>query len=179
MIRMIEEKDIALCLKIYNWYISNSTATFETEELSIGEFTERVHGIRSKFPWIVYEEEGKILGYAYLSSFNTRAAYDWTCDLAIYLDHEARGKGIGSILMEEIIALAEKDGYVSMVSIVTEGNTASEHLHEKFGFAKAGVMHKVGFKNGWLGVTFYELKLNPAEDSPSEILNVNPYGNRS
>ena len=156
MIRTLKEEDIGECLAIYNWYIANSPATFETEPLSPEAFQDRVHGIMKKYPWIVYEDEGKILGYAYLSAFNERAAYDWTCDLAIYLDHEARGRGIGSALMAVILDLAERDGYHCMTSIITEGNRASEHIHEKFGFKKLGFFPNVGYKNGkWLGVSYY------------------------
>jgi phosphinothricin acetyltransferase len=166
MIRSLEERDIARCLEIYNWYIIHSNATFETEELSLPAFTDRVHSIISRYPWIVLEEEGKVLGYAYLSAFNERAAYDWTCDLAIYLDQAERGHGYGTALMKAILQLARDDGYHQMTSIITEGNAASERLHEKCGFEHLVFFPKVGYKAGkWLGVDYYICHLNDTEEA--------------
>lgn len=178
MIRMIEPKDEFACWWWYNWYISHSTSTFETEPLQQKEFSDRIHQIRERFPWIVLQEEDVIVGYAYLSSFNTRAAYNWTCDLAIYLAPDKLGMGYGTQLMKAIIDLAEKDGYKKMISIVTEGNQASERLHEKFGFEKKGFFEKVGYKAGeWLGVTYYMKDLNPTEigQTPAQPRNLDPY----
>lgn len=165
MIRMLKEKDIPSCLNIYNWYIQNSVATFETEPLTIDAFTDRVNRIRKKYPWIVLEEDGEIKGYAYLDAFYERAAYNWTCDLSIYLDHNQRGKGYGKRLMKSILDLAETDGYHHVVSIVTEGNRASEAMHESFGFEKQAFFEKFGFKDlRWLGVTYYVKQLKDGID---------------
>ncbi len=173
MIRMIQEADIPRILEIYNWYIANSMATFEIDALSLEEFTNRVHGITERYPWIVLEEEGKIVGYAYLSAFNPRKAYAWTCDLAIYLDHEVRGKGYGTLLMQAMIDLAKKDGYVKMVSLVTTGNTASEKLHEKLGFRNVGTLENTGLKHGkWLGVSFFLKDLNQPDEQASAPMNL-------
>lgn len=172
MIRMIAEADIPLILKWYNWYIENDTATFETEPLSLTEFTGRVHRIREKYPWIILEEEGKPVGYAYLASFIPRAAYDWTCDLAIYLDPEQRSKGYGTKLIQAILEIARKAGYVTIVSNITLGNRASEHLHEKNGFVRKGIMEDVGYKFGrWLSISWYEKKLNAAAGEPKPVIN--------
>ena len=83
MIRPIEKNDIASCLAIYNQYIEKSTVTFETERLNLQQLTARVDAVTERYPWIVLEEEGEVLGYAYLDSFNPRAAYQWVCDLSI------------------------------------------------------------------------------------------------
>jgi len=95
MIRSIEEKDIPVILDWYNWYIRNSTATFETEELTLNEFEQRVHKITEKYPWIILEENDKPVGYAYYSDFNSRQAYACTVDLAIYLDPNSCHHGYG------------------------------------------------------------------------------------
>lgn len=174
MIRLIEEKDEKIICDWYNWYIANGVETFETEQLSYAEFSNRIHNILKKYPWIVLEEEGKIVGYAYLSAFNERTAYNWTCDLAIYLDPKQKGNGYGSKLMKAIIDLAKRDGYKKMTSIITEGNLASEHIHEKFGFVKKAFFEDVGYKNGkWLGVAFYQLSLNPKDEDPKQPKNLN------
>ena len=144
MIRSIEEKDIPVILDWYNWYIRNSTATFETEELTLIEFKQRVHKIIEKYPWIILEEDGKPVGYAYYSDFNSRQAYACTVDLAIYLDPNACHHGYGKIL----------------ISLVTAGNIPSEKLHESFGFAKKATFEEIGYKhNQWLAVSYYYLQL--------------------
>ncbi len=166
MIRRILPEDIPVCLDWYNTYIRESAATFETEELTLAEFTERVKHVTKKYPWIVLEEDGKLCGYAYLCPFNERAAYDWTADLAIYLDPQARGKKYGSALMEAILKLAERDGYFQIVSLVTAGNLPSEALHHKFGFEKAVTLNGVGIKFGKvLGVSYWVKTLKEPEAS--------------
>lgn len=174
MIRMLKEEDASACLEIYNYYILNSTATFETEPLTLEEFRNRIKNITERYPWIVLEEKGRIAGYAYLSPFIDRAAYDWTADLAIYLDRSLRGMGYGSELMEGMISLAEKDGYYNLVSVITADNQSSVKLHEKFGFVKSASFEHFGYKNGqWLGVVCYVRKLrDPAEETVSHPLNL-------
>lgn len=170
MIRMIEDADIPVILDWYNFYIEHSSATFETEPLSLETFTKRVHMITEKYPWIILEKEGKPVGYAYLGSFMERAAYDWTCDLALYLDPEQRGKGYGTELMNAIIETAEKCGYVNLVSIVTMGNRASEHLHEKAGFRVMGQFEHSGYKfDQWWGITWYGRCLKDQDEKPNPL----------
>ena len=160
MIRSIEEKDIPVILDWYNWYIRNSTATFETEELTLNEFKQRVHKITEKYPWIILEENDKPVGYAYYSDFNSRQAYACTVDLAIYLDPNLCHHGYGKTLMKEMIDIARKAGYKNIVSLVTAGNIASEKLHERFGFAKKATFEEIGYKhNQWLAVSYYYLQL--------------------
>ena len=114
-----------------------------------------------------------MLGYAYLSAFNPRSAYDWTADLAIYVDMDAHGKGIGTALMQKIIDLAVEDGYMWLVSIVTQGNAASEAIHERFGFEKKAAFDDFGYKLGkWTGVDFYVRKLNELTDTPEKPKNL-------
>ena len=167
--RRIEEKDIPVCLEWYNWYIRNSRATFETKELTLKEFADRVHRVTASYPWIILEDPQPV-GYAYLSAFNDRAAYDWTADVSIYLRHHAGHQGYGTALMNQLIQMAEQDGYKHLVSIVSEGNTASEHLHEDCGFEKAAFFRNFGYKHHqWIGVTYYVLTLSDQfEEEPSK-----------
>ena len=160
MIRTIEEKDIPVILDWYNWYISNSIATFETEEISLEGFKQRVAFITEKYPWVILEENDKPVGYAYYSDFNSRQAYACTVDLAIYLDPNACHLGYGKILLQEMIAIARKSSYKNIVSLVTAGNIASEKLHERYGFVKKATFDDIGYKhNQWLAVSYYYLQL--------------------
>lgn len=111
-------------------------------------------------PWIVYEEESKILGYAYVSKFNFREAYSKTREVTIYVDKDEQGKGIGSKLMNEIIKICKEYKFHLLVSIITVPNESSEILHEKFGFSKVGILKEAGFKmNKWLDVSYWQKKI--------------------
>ncbi len=178
MIRMVKEEDTFALWWWYNWYITHSVATFETQPVSEKEFRERIRTVREQYPWIVMEIDDELVGYAYLSHFNPRDAYDTTCDLAIYLNPEKRGMGYGKQLMKAIIDLAKEDGYYKMVSIITEGNTASEKLHEACGFVKEGEYRNFGYKNNrWLGVSYYvnTLKDVQGDEKPQKPKNLNPF----
>lgn len=97
-IRVAEEKDAATLLEIYSYYVEKTAITFEYETPSIEEFTHRIHDIKAKYPYIVAEENGEILGYAYGSAFHPRAAYGWCAEMSIYVRHDRRGSGAGGRL---------------------------------------------------------------------------------
>ena len=176
MIRMIKEEDAFTCWWWYNWYITHSSCTFETKPIDQSVFLERIRTIREKSPWIVMQEDDRLIGYAYLSSFHERKAYDWTCDLSIYLNPDERGMGYGRKLMDAILDLARKDGYVNVVSIITSGNEMSEKLHLSCGFEKKAVFENFGYKNGeWKDVSYYVKKLNEPSDQPAPPQNLDPY----
>jgi phosphinothricin acetyltransferase len=171
-IRKLKEEDIAVILRWYNWYILNGTETFETEPLTMEQFSSRVHTIMRAYPFIVLEEDGDLCGYAYLDHFNGRAAYDWTADLSIYLDPMKKGKGYGTELMKKILELAEKDGYRNVISIITETNKISEQFHEKFGFQKIADFSALGYKDGkWLGVAYYMKTFCTDTEAPKPLRN--------
>ncbi len=160
MIRKLKTSDIPVILQWYNWYIENSTSTFETVPVSLQEFTSRLNNITQTYPCLVLEEDHKLIGYAYISQFNEKQAYDCTVDLTIYLDPQARKHGYGSILMREIITYTKQLGYKNIVSLITADNTPSIHLHEKFGFVFKGRLENIGYKfNKWLDLSYYYLQL--------------------
>lgn len=178
MIRMLREDDEFSFLWWYNWYITHSVATFETKPLTDREFLDRMHTIREKYPWIVLEDDKQRLGYAYLNSFSPRDAYQWTADVSIYLAPDKCGYGYGRQLMKALIDIARQDGYYNLVSIVTEGNEASMHLHESFGFEKKAFFPNFGYKAGaWHGVTYYVKKLRDPDPQkePEAPLNLDPF----
>ena len=117
----------------------------------------RAAEITASYPWIVLERDGKLCGYAYLSAFNFRSAYRFTADVAVYLNPEETCKGYGRLLMEALEERAKEKGIKKLVSLVTEGNTASERLHHSLGYRKVGTLERSGYKFGkWISVTFYE-----------------------
>mgnify|MGYP004678030163 FL=1 len=161
-IRDISEQgqDIDRCLEIYNYYIENTTITFEEEKLKRQAFAERIARIRKGYPFLVAEVEGKVAGYVYLDKYHERSAYRYTADLSIYLDKEVSGCGIGGMLLEEIEKRAAQAGIRNIISLITQENERSVHFHEKHGYVKKGELEQVGLKFGrWLNVLFYQKKV--------------------
>lgn len=156
MIRELCKGDIARCLEIYNYYIVNDTATFEITPLSLSAFMQRVETIQAEDPWLVYEENGCVLGYAYLSPYSEREAFAASKDFSVYVDAQVRGKGIGRKLMMAVLEAARARGVHLVVSVITCGNEASEKLHHACGFVKTGELPEAGCKFGkQLGVSFF------------------------
>ena len=148
MIRPATEKDVPEILAIYAPYIENSTATFEYDVPCLSSFTQRFRDITAQFPWLVWEEEGQVLGYAYASAPYSRAAFSWCAEPSIYLRPEARGRDIGRKLYTVLEAILEKQGYQVLYALVTGENTASIRFHEKMGYRQTGIFTKSGYKFG-------------------------------
>ena len=159
-IRKAERKDIEALLYIYNHEVVKGVSTLDINPRTIEQWTEwfECHNIKNH-PLIVCEDEGVITGYASLSSYRAKEAYASTVELSIYVHPEYRGKGVGSVLMGEIIAMAKADETVhTVVSVITSGNAASERLHNKFGFIFSGIIKEVGVKFGkYLDISNYYL----------------------
>ena len=164
MIRPALESDLPAILAIYGPYILHSTATFEYEVPSLPAFTDRFRGITAQFPWLVWEEDGKVLGYAYASAPYTRPAYAWCAEPSVYLCPQARGSGIGAALYAALEAILLKQGYQVLYALITQENTASLRFHEKEGYRQMVLFPDCGFKFGrWLGLIWMEKRLKAVE----------------
>ena len=170
MIRGAVKADVPAILEIYAPYVRSSTITFEYDVPTEADFMSRFERISARYPWIVWEEDGKILGYAYADAAFSRAAYDWDADLSVYLDMNARGRGIGAKLYACIEKLMALYGYHNLYGIVTEENTASARFHEKNGYTRLGTLPATGFKFGhWMDTYWYGKRLcaaNPPQHRP-------------
>ena len=164
MIRPAMEADLPAILAIYGPYILTSTATFEYEVPSLSAFTDRFRGITAQFPWLVWEEDGKVLGYAYGSAPYTRPAYAWCAESSVYLAPAARGRGIGTALYAALEEILRTQGYQVLYALVTQENAASLRFHEKLGFRQMVLFPDCGFKFGrWLGLIWLEKRLKSVE----------------
>lgn len=158
--RFVKPDDASDLKNIYAPYIS-TTLTFETSVPDTPEMMQRIQTISQFYPWIVVEDDGMIKGYAYLSVFNPRTAYQHTADLSIYLHDELKGKGIGQTMCELLFQIAELQNIHTLVSIITEENTGSKAFHTKLGFEHQGELNHVGYKhNRWLNISYYVKKLS-------------------
>ena len=164
MLRIASETDIPAILNIYGPYVLTSTATFEYTVPSPEEFTRRFHSITARFPWLVYEEAGVILGYAYASAPFTRAAYAWCAEPSVYLRPDARGRGIGRELYRALEAILKYQGFQLLYALVTGENTASLSFHRALGYETLAVFPDCGFKFGrWLDLNWLQKRLTPVE----------------
>jgi L-amino acid N-acyltransferase len=153
-------EDLPSMLEIYNDAVRNLTATFDLEEHSLEQRKVWFEKHGGKFPLIVAILEEEVVGYCCLSSYRDKPAYARSTELSIYISNNHRGKGIGTLLMKEIIERAKQLDYHTMIGGITSGNVASVKLHEKFSFSFVGRFQEVGFKFGeWQHVDFYQLLL--------------------
>ena len=134
MIRFATEADIPTILDIYGPYVLNTCYSFEYTVPNLEEFTQRFREITQQFPWLVWEENGKVLGYAYGSAPFSRAAYQWSAESSIYLAPQAQGKGIGRKLYEALEKIMKAQGYRKTYAIITTANEASLAFHKAVGF---------------------------------------------
>lgn len=145
---------------IYNHYIAHTVITFEESPVSVADMQQRILNIQASYPWLVYEEQGMLQGYAYACKWKDRSAYKHTAEITVYLHPEHTKKGLGSILYQALIEqLAQKNIHVLLACIAIP-NTASEKLHNRFGFRQVAHMREVGFKFGrWLDIGYWQKTL--------------------
>ncbi|WP_134685738.1 GNAT family N-acetyltransferase [Brevibacillus migulae] len=159
-IRDAVKEDLPSILSIYNEAIRTLTATFDLEEQTLEQRAVWFAKYGGKYPLIVAELEGEVVGYSCLSSFREKPAYSKTVEVSIYISSEKRGHGIGNALMSAILDRARELQYHTVIGGITGDNEASVRLHEKFGFFLAGRFREVGYKfDAWRDVCFYQLML--------------------
>ena len=166
-IRVAEEKDAATLLEIYSYYVEKTAITFEYETPSIEEFTQRIHNIKVKYPYIVAEEKGEILGYAYGSAFHPRAAYGWCAEMSVYVQRGIHGKGVGTALYEKMEELLKKQNIVNLFACITHPNAESEAFHAARGYEKKAHFEQCGYKLGkWWDIVWMQKVIASNEETP-------------
>lgn len=160
MIRTVKKEDAADICRIYNYYVSNSTITFEEEPIETHEMEGRIEEVTKILPWIVYEEDGELIGYAYASKWKGRCAYRYSVESTVYLHNNHTTKGVGTKLYKKLLDEVRERNFHLVIGGVALPNIKSEKLHEKLGFKKVAHFSEVGFKfNKWIDVGYWELKL--------------------
>ena len=161
MIRMATLADVPQILEIYRPYVENTAISFEYTVPTPDAFTKRFLGITEQFAWLVWEEAGKILGYAYGSLPFERAAYGWCAEASIYLRKDAHRKGIGKQLYAALEDILRRQGYRKVYTIITTANEASVKFHEAVGYRHTATMPDCGYKFGnWYGTVWMEKQLS-------------------
>ena len=157
LIRDAEKKDITSINEIYNYEVLNGVATFDTEPKTDEERLEWLNHHSQKFPCIVVEENNKVLAWGSLSQYSSRKAYEGTCEISIYVGNNARGKGLGKLIISELLKRAKNNNIHVILSRVAGENEASKNLHLNFGFELVGILKEVGYKfDRYIDVNFYQ-----------------------
>lgn len=163
-IRFATQQDIPQILSIYGPYVQNTAISFEYTVPTMAEFTQRFSAITAQFPWLVWEQEGRVLGYAYGGAPFERAAFGWCAEASIYLDPQAQGQGIGKALYRALEILLTLQGYIKVYTLITTANAPSLRFHEAVGYRYTAIMPDCGFKlDAWHGVVWMEKTLNFVE----------------
>ncbi|CAN7330399.1 GNAT family N-acetyltransferase [Rhizobium sp. LjRoot30] len=164
--------DLAAITTIYEEAVVNGVASYELDPPSLAEMTKRFEAITGNgYPYTVaQEDDGTILGYAYASAFRTRPAYRWLVEDCIYLAPEARGKGVGKALLEDLVRRCQTLGFRRMVAVIGGASPASIAVHRSCGFEDGGVLKGTGFKHGrWLDTVLMQRSLGEGTESTPEL----------
>ncbi|NQK66675.1 N-acetyltransferase [Streptococcus suis] len=160
VIRNAQVEDAANLVAIYAPYVEKTAITFETQVPAVEDFANRIEKTLKKFPYLVAVEEGQIVGYAYASTYYARAAYDWTVEMSVYVQKEARGKGIGTLLYTALEEELTARGFKNFLACIALPNPASIALHEKRGYQQVAHFKKVGYKFGtWHDIVWLQKSL--------------------
>ncbi|MBU1307017.1 MAG: GNAT family N-acetyltransferase [Alphaproteobacteria bacterium] len=153
--------DIPAITAIYRHYVEHTAITFDTEVPGEAAMAEKYAAlVKLGHPLIVAETAGQLLGYAYASFYRPRAAYRFTCEDSIYLHPNARGKGLGRIMLTELLAQSRAFGFKQMIAVITADTANSIAIHEKFGFRHVGRYDAVGYKfDRWHDIVHLQLAL--------------------
>lgn len=166
--RIATPADAPRLVEIYAPYVANTAVSFATAAPTEEDF---LHKIASPYPFLVCEEAGRVLGYAYAGQYRVREAYRWNTELSIYVDAAAHRRGVGRALMTRLLAILQQLGYQNAYACITLPNEKSIGLHTALGFEQIGLFENAGYKLGrWRSVVWLRRRLNDFPDPPAEPL---------
>jgi phosphinothricin acetyltransferase len=176
-LRLGTPDDAEACVALYAPYVRETSITFEYEVPTVADFRQRIETVLKLAPWLLAVEtrdgHERVLGYAYGGTWRTRVAYRWVVETAIYVDKDARGRGIGKALYGALMELLRLQGFCRAIGGITLPNVESEKLHERLGFKFVGNFRKCGWKQGtWWDVGFWELELREQSGEMKETVSI-------
>lgn len=166
-LRQVTIEDAENVLAIYQPYIERTPFTFETTAPTVMEFEGRIKTNTEKYPWLVAEDKGMIIGYAYASKHRDREAYQWCVESSVYMREEYHGSGVAKLLYSELFETLRHRGYINVYAGITLPNPKSHSFHSKMGFEPVGIYRNIGYKLGkwhdvaWMVKTLGEHKADP------------------
>jgi phosphinothricin acetyltransferase len=160
VVRDATAADAQACARIYAPYVTDTPITFETEVPSDAQMARRIEDTARTHAWLVLEDDGEVVGYAYGRPFKERAAYRWSCEVSVYVDRAHRGRGGGRQLYAALLERLTERGFRMAAAGMTQPNEASRRLHEAMGFEPVGTFRDIGWKFGrWHDVTWLQRRL--------------------
>jgi L-amino acid N-acyltransferase YncA len=169
-IRDATPEDGAPCAAIYAPYVTDTATTFEYEPPTPAEMADRIAQAQKSHAWLVAEDGGRVVGYAYAGRYKERAAYRWACEVSVYLEQGRRRSGAGRALYEALFERLVARGFRTAVAGMTLPNPASEGLHRSLGFEPVGVYRDIGWKHGaWHDVAWTQKLLATGANPPAEV----------
>lgn len=170
-LRLVTPADAPAILAIYTPYILDTAITFEEAVPTEEEFVRRVRSVLEQYPYLAMEENGEILGYAYASRVRSRAAYDWSAELSVYVRQDCRGRGVGRRLYGCLLELLTLQHVHLAYGVVALPNEESHGLHMALGFRLLERFPEMGYKMGaWWDIGWYEKVLYPAQVPPAPFV---------
>lgn len=161
-------------LAIYRPYVTDSIVSFELEPPTLEEMQTRISTTLKKWPWLVCEKDGQVIGYVYATKHRERLAYQWAVDVSAYIAPNFKRSGIGRALYTSLFALLRLQGFYNAYAGIALPNPASVGLHEAVGFKPVGVYEQVGYKRGgWHSVGWWQLRLQPLLGNPCTPIDFN------
>jgi phosphinothricin acetyltransferase len=163
MLRNCTPADADRICAIYNHYVLETVVTFEERPVTVDEMARRIADVTARYPWLVYESNGEVCGYAYAAPWKERSAYRYSVESTIYLAPQVTGQGIGTLLYAALLDALRGTEVHCAVGGVSLPNEASVALHEKLGFTKIGHFREVGWKfDRWVDVGYWQIVLRAA-----------------
>ena len=176
-IRMAAEADAEKILAVYAPYVTDTAITFEYEVPSVEEFRGRIRRTLERYPYLIAEKAGEIVGYAYVSPFKNRAAYDWAVETSIYVKQGEHRKGIGKMLHMALEEILKKQHILNLNACIAYPNPESVAFHERLGYKMAAHFTKCGYKLGeWYDMVWMEKMLGEHPARPETVVPVGEIG---
>lgn len=177
-IRKASVSDAEELLDIYAPYVEKTAISFEWDVPSVSEFRRRIENTLKKYPYLVAEKDGEILGYAYTGAFVGRAAYDWAAEVSIYVKEDKRKTGVGRRLYQALEAVSQAQNILNLNACIGYPDEDDEHLtknsvqfHGHLGYEMVGKFHKCGYKFGrWYHMVWMEKIIGTHEDVPAPVI---------
>jgi phosphinothricin acetyltransferase len=172
LVRDATAQDADACAAIYAPYVTDTAITFEYEPPTAEQMAGRIAAAQRTHAWLVLEDDGRVVGYAYAGPYKERAAYGWSCEVSVYLEQGRRRGGGGRALYEALLARLAERGYRTVIAGMTLPNEASVGLHRALGFEPIGTSRRIGWKHGaWHDVAWAQRALGsgPPDAPPSQL----------
>jgi phosphinothricin acetyltransferase len=164
------ERDAAACAAIYAPYVRDTPISLEERVPTTQEIAERIEATTQTHPWLVAEDAGDVVGYAYATRHRERACYRWATDVTVYVTPNRHRGGVGRALYQALFGLLAEQGFRIACAGITLPNQASVGLHEALGFQPVGVYRNIGWKLGaWYDVGWWQLELGGGGGTPREL----------